>query len=98
MSKFNVKGIAHITGGGIGGNTKRIIPKGMSFTIDRNSWKVPYIFKYIQKRGNVAEEEMFKTFNMGIGLIVIVPTKEAKKAIRFLKNMGEKAYLVGEVV
>jgi len=90
-----IKGIAHITGGGFFGNIPRIIPKGLGVKINKQAWEVPPIFRFIQKEGNVSEEEMFRVFNMGIGMIIVVDAKEEKEVRAKIK---EKTYIVGEVV
>lgn len=77
--RIRIKGLAHITGGGLVDNLPRILPKGMKARIDRSAWKVPEIFRQIQKAGNVPEDDMYRTFNMGIGMAVIVDRKDAGK-------------------
>ena len=74
---FNIGGIAHITGGGITGNLPRVIPKGCKAIVHKGTWDIPPIFPFLQEKGNIPEDEMFKTFNNGIGMILIVKTKEA---------------------
>ena len=96
--KIKVKGFSHITGGGIIGNTKRILPKGLKLKISWDNWEVPEIFKLIKKTGNISDEEMRKVFNLGIGLITIVK-KDQRKAIEKVANkFDEESILVGEVV
>lgn len=90
-----IKGISHITGGGIYGNTKRILPEGLGLKIDKNSWEIPPIFNFIQEQGEVPEEEMFKVFNMGIGMIIIVNPEDINT---ILSKINEKVYIIGEVV
>jgi phosphoribosylformylglycinamidine cyclo-ligase len=98
MKKFNVHGLSHITGGGIVGNTMRIMPKGLALKIDWDAWQRPAIFQLIQKVGGVPEEDMRRTFNLGVGLIAIVARKRADAVMRVLSSKGEKAFVVGEVV
>ncbi|MCS7202499.1 MAG: phosphoribosylformylglycinamidine cyclo-ligase [Dictyoglomus sp.] len=93
--KNSIKGIAHITGGGIPGNLPRILPKGYGALIDSSSWEIPEIFLWIIKKGNLSKKEAFKVFNMGIGLILVV--KDEKEIIKSLKNQGENAFLIGKV-
>jgi phosphoribosylformylglycinamidine cyclo-ligase len=93
-----VAGMSHITGGGIVGNTMRIIPRGLKITIDWNAWHRPEIFSLIQRTGKVPEYDMRRTFNLGIGLIVIVPPKELDDTIALLSRHGEKPVVIGEVV
>jgi phosphoribosylformylglycinamidine cyclo-ligase len=98
MAQIDVRGFSHITGGGIVGNTMRIIPKGLSLKIDWKSWIVPHIFALIQNAGAVPDEDMRKTFNLGIGCIAIVPPKEVDRAMATMFGYGEKPSVIGEVV
>jgi len=97
MNKFEVKGMCHITGGGFIENIPRIIPHGLGVEID-NSWEIPPIFSVMQRMGNIEVNEMFKTFNMGIGYIFVVNKGDAEKVIRHLEDLDEKAYVIGKVV
>jgi len=94
---FHISGIAHITGGGITGNLPRVIPKGCKAIIHRGTWEVPPIFNLLKERGKISEEEMLRTFNNGIGMILIVKHKEAEEILSRLHSMGEKAFLIGEI-
>lgn len=98
IEEVKVKGISHITGGGFYENMPRMLRDEVALKIDKNSYKVPPLFKLIQERGNIPERDMYNTFNMGIGMCVIVPENEVEKAINLLKEAGEEAYLIGEVV
>jgi phosphoribosylformylglycinamidine cyclo-ligase len=98
LEEVPVKGMAHITGGGIPGNLVRVLPEGVDAVIEKGSWPVLPIFKFIQEKGNVPEEEMFKTFNMGIGYVVIVSPQHADRARQLLSEMGEKVFRIGEIV
>lgn len=98
LEEVKVKGISHITGGGFYENMPRMLREGVSLKIDKNSYEVPAIFKLIESRGNIPERDMYNTFNMGIGMAVIVPANEVEKAIDILRDAGEEAYLIGEVV
>lgn len=98
IEEVKVKGISHITGGGFYENLPRMLRDGVSLKIDKNSYEVPALFKLIESRGNIPERDMYNTFNMGIGMAVIVPEKEVEKALNLLKETGEEAYLIGEVV
>ena len=98
LQEVKVKGISHITGGGFYENMPRMLREGVSLKIDKNSYEVPAIFKLIQSRGNIPERDMYNTFNMGIGMAVIVPSNEVENAIDILKEAGEQAYIIGEVV
>jgi phosphoribosylformylglycinamidine cyclo-ligase len=93
-----VKGFSHITGGGIIGNTTRIIPSGLSLNIFWSNWKLPKIFKLIQAAGEVEDEEMRKVFNLGIGLIAVVSRKDLKKTMALAEKLREKPVIVGEVI
>jgi phosphoribosylformylglycinamidine cyclo-ligase len=94
---FKVGGIAHITGGGITGNLPRVIPKGCKAIVHKGTWEVPPIFPFLKEKGNIPEDEMFKTFNNGIGMILIVKSREAEEILERLHSMGEKASLIGEI-
>ena len=96
--KTKIKGLSHITGGGIIGNTKRILPKGVRLNIDWNSWKIPAIFKLIQETGNISDEEMRSVFNLGIGLVAVVSKKETEKVFKISNSLKEKAIVIGEVI
>ncbi len=92
------RGIAHITGGGLLGNLKRIIPEGLQAVVRRGSWPVPPIFSFLQEAGGVPVPEMESVFNMGVGLVVIVPAEQAKKASEILKGCGASIHSLGEIV
>lgn len=98
FNQVNIKAMAHITGGGFLDNIPRVLPYRLGVRINKNSWNVPSVFQGIQEKGKVKEKEMFRTFNMGIGMVIIVDKKDTEKALRFLKNKGEKAWLIGEVI
>ncbi|MCR4417151.1 MAG: phosphoribosylformylglycinamidine cyclo-ligase [Ignavibacteria bacterium] len=97
LDKFQIKGLSHITGGGIIGNTRRIISEGLTIWIDWNSWSVPPIFELIQKTGNVSDEEMREVFNLGIGMVLIVNKMDVEKVQNELKNSGEQTFIIGEI-
>ena len=97
LKRFKINSISHITGGGIIGNTKRVVPKDLKINIDWSSWKIPLIFDLIQKNGNVPENDMRKTFNLGIGLVFIVNEKIATEFIKFLKSKKEIPVLIGNI-
>ncbi|MBR0599166.1 phosphoribosylformylglycinamidine cyclo-ligase [Sinanaerobacter chloroacetimidivorans] len=98
LSHFQINGIVHITGGGFYENIPRIIPKGLGVNIRYGSWKIPAIFDYIQDSGNIEQEEMFSTFNMGIGMMMMVPADSAEAVKAELIKAGEKAEIIGEIV
>lgn len=94
----NVKGFSHITGGGIIGNTIRIIPDGLNISIHWGNWELPPIFKLIQETGNISQEEMRKVFNLGIGLIAIVSKENEAQTFQIVHDNKEHVLLLGEVV
>ena len=98
ISKVHVKGISHITGGGFYENIPRSIPKGLTARIDKSSVRVLPIFDLIAKEGNIPERDMYNTYNMGVGMSVVVPGDEAELALSVLTEMGEDAYVIGEIV
>ncbi len=98
LSRHAVRGMAHITGGGIEGNTQRILPPGTALAIDWGAWERPPIFALIQRLGEVPEEDMRRTFNLGIGIILVVRPGEADALVRALKRKGEHPMIVGEIV
>ena len=98
IDKIEVKGISHITGGGFYENMPRMLRDGVGIKIDKNSYEVPAIFKLIQSKGNIPERDMYNTFNMGIGMSIIVSKENAEEALNILENAGEKAFVIGEVI
>jgi phosphoribosylformylglycinamidine cyclo-ligase len=92
-----VKGMAHITGGGIPGNLPRVFPRGMGAILEEKAWPVPAVFRVIQQLGNVPEDDMKRTFNMGIGFAMVVDEKEADKTLTLLKKAGHKPYRIGSM-
>jgi phosphoribosylformylglycinamidine cyclo-ligase len=94
----SVSAMAHITGGGITGNLPRVLPRGTAAVIEIGSWPSLPIFEHLQKLGNVPQDEMLRTFNMGLGMLLVVPSKKFKKAQSVLERVGEKAYTVGRIV
>jgi phosphoribosylformylglycinamidine cyclo-ligase len=92
-----VKGLAHITGGGLVGNVPRILPKGTKAVLDKKKWPRHDIFRWLQKNGNVAEEEMFRVFNCGIGMVIVVAKDKVQMATMLLKREGELAYEIGTI-
>ncbi len=98
LEEVDVKGISHITGGGFYENIPRCVPDGLCAKIDKSKVKVLPIFEVIAKTGDIPERDMFNTYNMGVGMCVVVPAAQAQKAIEILTEMGEDAYLIGEIV
>lgn len=97
LEQVKVKGISHITGGGFYENIPRSIPDGLSAVIDRSAVKVLPIFDLIAKTGNISERDMFNTFNMGVGMSIVVAPEDADKALEVLKANGEDAYVIGKI-
>ena len=98
LEKVNVKGISHITGGGFYENIPRSIPKGLTAKITKSAVKVLPIFELIAKTGNIPERDMYNTYNMGVGMSIVVPADEVESALEILKANGEDAYVIGEIV
>ena len=98
LNEVKVKGISHITGGGFYENIPRSIPDGLGAKIDKSAVKILPIFSLIQKVGNIPERDMFNTFNMGVGMSVVVPAADVDKALAILKDNGEDAYVIGEII
>ena len=98
IKKVPVKAMAHITGGGLYDNIPRSLPEGLSVNIRLGAWPTPSIFRKIQEKGSIGDMEMFRIFNMGIGLTILASPKNAEKSIRILDKLGQKAWIIGEVV
>lgn len=98
LRQVDVRGIAHITGGGLAGNLTRVLPDGTGAVIDPNAWEPPRIFGEIQRLGEVAGDEMRKVFNMGIGMVVVVADDEQHRALDLLRTEGHRAVVIGQVV
>jgi len=97
IRNFKIGGIAHITGGGITGNLPRVIPKGSKAILRKGSWDIPAIFSYLKEKGSIPEKEMLRTFNNGIGMILVVRPKEVDDILSRLNNLGEKSFVIGEI-
>ncbi len=97
LARADVHAMAHVTGGGITGNLPRVLPDGCRAVVHRGAWKVPPVFETLRAAGQVADAEMFRTFNMGVGYVVIVPAAEADAAAAALAGAGETVYALGEV-
>lgn len=97
LRRFRIKGMAHITGGGLPGNVPRILPAGLKAVIDYSSWKMPPIFGLIEKMGPVARQEMYRTFNMGIGYILVVAPEEAGPVLSALEQAAVPAFKIGAI-
>lgn len=92
-----VKGMAHITGGGLTENIPRVLPESVTAAIDGNSWEAPAVFAWLQQQGQVDDQEMARTFNCGIGMVVVVAKADAEQASRFLRDAGETVFTIGEI-
>ncbi|MEC0372629.1 phosphoribosylformylglycinamidine cyclo-ligase [Paenibacillus chibensis] len=97
LEKLQVKGMAHITGGGFIENIPRMLPDDVNVDIDYGSWPILPIFELMQRKGSIMNRDMFTTFNMGIGLVLVVASEDADKALALLKEQGEEAYRIGKV-
>jgi phosphoribosylformylglycinamidine cyclo-ligase len=94
---IKVRGMSHITGGGIPGNLPRCFPKKLGAVVDVASWRQPEIFNWLQQTGGVAQDEMYRVFNCGIGFVIVVPRLQADDAMASLKKSGAKPWFLGEV-
>ena len=97
LQRFNIKGMAHITGGGLTENIPRVLPENCVAQIDAAAWQMPKLFRWLQQAGNVDTQEMYRTFNCGIGFAVIVPAGEADAVRKFLEEQGETVYRLGAI-
>jgi len=97
LSRVKIKGMAHITGGGLVENIPRILPEGTRAVIKKGTWPVLPVFKLMQKLGNIAEEEMYRTFNMGIGMVLIVDQNDTEEIFKVCQELGEKVYEIGYI-
>lgn len=97
LESVSVKGMAHITGGGFIENIPRVLPEGVNVDINRGSWPVLPIFGLLQQSGNITDRDMYTTFNMGIGMVLVVPAEQAEQALEIAKANGEQAYRIGTV-
>jgi phosphoribosylformylglycinamidine cyclo-ligase len=98
LTRYRVKGMAHITGGGLTENIPRILPKGAAASLDRKAWRSQPVFSLIQKIGHVDREEMLRAFNMGIGLVLVAGEAEVDSIVKDLRELGEEAVIIGEIV
>ena len=97
IEKFEVKALAHITGGGITENLPRVLPPATNAVIDTQSWQWPTVFKWLQEKGNVETREMYRTFNCGVGMILAVPAEQAQAVVAELNSAGEQAWVIGAI-
>ncbi|MFP4445393.1 MAG: phosphoribosylformylglycinamidine cyclo-ligase [Desulfosudaceae bacterium] len=94
---FSIRGLAHVTGGGLAENLTRILPRGCLAILEQGSWQVPPVFDFLQQGGQVSDEEMARTFNNGIGLVAVVPGNQAEDAVEKIRAMGETPFIIGEI-
>lgn len=97
LKQFNIKGMAHITGGGFIENIPRMLPEGLGASIQKGSWTIPPIFQLLEIEGNIEHDEMYNIFNMGIGMVLAVQPDEAENIVHFMKQQGEEAQIIGKV-
>jgi phosphoribosylformylglycinamidine cyclo-ligase len=97
MKQLTVKGMAHITGGGLLENIPRVLPDNTVAVIAKSSWTLPPVFRWLMEKGGVAEREMHRTFNCGIGMVVVIDHADADAAAAFLADQGETVYRLGEI-
>lgn len=98
LASQRIKGMAHITGGGITENLPRVLPEGLAFSLDRRSWTVPSVFTWLQRLGGVSDPEMFRAFNMGVGMILVCAAADVDGLVQDLRASGEAAWRLGEIV
>jgi phosphoribosylformylglycinamidine cyclo-ligase len=97
MEQTDVKALSHITGGGFTDNIPRVLPENVAANVDLSSWKLPQIFRWLQDKGNITSEELFRTFNCGVGMVLCVAQEDARTALDQLNSMGENAWLLGTI-
>ena len=97
MQQVEIHALAHITGGGIVENLPRVLPRGSKAVIRQSAWQRPEIFNWLQTQGGVQDDEMWRTFNCGIGMLVCVSAEHAQQALEFLAQQGEQAFLIGQI-
>ena len=98
LKEFPVHALAHITGGGLAENIDRVVPETFRIQLRLNSWEVPAVFPFLQKAGNVTDDEMLRTFNNGIGMVTAMPEEYVDKALKQLASLGEKAFVIGQIL
>jgi len=98
IKALRVKGLAHVTGGGLTGNVPRILPGRLAARIERSTWTLPPLFRWLQERGNIADEELFRVFNCGIGMVAVVRPGDSARALRLLKSAGVPSWRIGSIV
>jgi len=97
IEKFSVHAISHITGGGLLENIPRVLPTDLAAKLDDSSWELPEIFQFLQDNGNIDIMEMYRVFNCGVGMVIVVPADQSEQAIAHLNELGETAWLIGDI-
>jgi phosphoribosylformylglycinamidine cyclo-ligase len=97
LREMPVHGLAHITGGGLSDNIPRVLPAGLEAVLERSSWSADPVFDWLQQAGRIEPAQMYRTFNCGIGMVVLVPAERAAAAVAYLAARGETAQIIGEV-
>ena len=98
LGNASIHAMAHITGGGLTENLPRVLPENLAARIDTNSWQLPAVFEWLQKGGNIDTLEMYRTFNCGVGFILVIPQDKADEALNFLQAQGENAWVIGDII
>ncbi len=98
LGRGEVRGLAHVTGGGLTDNVPRVLPAGLDARFDTSSWEIPNVFRVLQREGGVERDEMFRAFNVGVGMVAVVAPEHADAAVRELRAAGEEAWIAGEIV
>jgi phosphoribosylformylglycinamidine cyclo-ligase len=93
-----IHGLAHITGGGLPGNLPRVLPAGLAASVDRGSWTVPALFRLLGRAGGVERDEMYRVFNMGVGMVAVVGADQAETVLSRLRDAGEEPWVMGQIV
>jgi phosphoribosylformylglycinamidine cyclo-ligase len=97
LDRVDVRAVAHVTGGGLAGNLRRVLPDGVDARVDPSTWERPHIFDEVRRAGDIAEEEMATVFNLGIGMVVAVPAEAAGDALDVLEQQGHRAVAIGDL-
>jgi phosphoribosylformylglycinamidine cyclo-ligase len=97
IKQLPVHALAHITGGGIAGNLVRVLPEGCHAVVDESNWQWPALFTWMMETANIERAEMYRTFNCGVGMILVVPDEVHQQAIDLLNELGEHAFVIGEI-
>lgn len=98
LGNKNIHAMAHITGGGLTENLPRVLPESLSAEIDLATWEFPAVFDWLQQAGNIAQSEMVRTFNCGVGFVIVVPADKKDETLAFLTAQGETAWQIGQIV